>query len=59
MRMHIKKLFLDSKQQNKNWDAWRVSVLPIPVFHHCDLLHNMVPRLVHSGGMQEWVIQIM
>ena len=35
----------------------RVSVLPIPAFH-CTLTVYMQHIMAHSGGMQEWVIQI-
>ena len=42
------------EKEQKQELGWRVSVLPIPTFHHCELLH------VHTvySGMQEWVIQI-
>ena len=35
--------------------GWRVSVLPVPAFHDILCTCNIIS---HSGGMQEWVIQI-
>ena len=35
--------------------GWRVSVLPIPAFHHCGPL---CVACTQCSGMQEWVIQI-
>ena len=46
------------EKEQKQDLGWRVSVLPIPEFHHCEPL--MCCMYVHSvySGMQEWVIQI-
>ena len=43
------------EKEQKQELGWRVSVLPIPAFHHCEPLCCMYT--VYSG-MQEWVIQI-
>ena len=52
-----KNLFSDvgMEKEQKQELGWRVSVLPIPAFHHCEPLCCMYT--VYSG-MQEWVIQI-
>ena len=42
------------EKEQKQELGWRVSVLPIPAFH-CILC---TCNITHSGGMQEWVIQI-
>ena len=52
-----KNLFSDVgvEKEQKQELGWRVSVLPIPAFH-CTLC--TCNTMAHSGGMQEWVIQI-
>ena len=43
------------EKEQKQELGWRVSVLPIPAFH-CTVYMQHI--MAHSGGMQEWVIQI-
>ena len=43
------------EKEQKQELGWRVSVLPIPAFH-CTVYVQHI--MAHSGGMQEWVIQI-
>ena len=44
------------EKEQKQELGWRVSVLPIPAFHCILCTYNNI--ISHSGGMQEWVIQI-
>ena len=46
--------YVGIEKEQKQELGWRVSVLPFPAFH-CILQHIIIS---HSGGMQEWVIQI-
>ena len=45
------------EKEQKQELGWRVSVLSIPAFHHCEPLFMCCMYTVYSG-MQEWVIQI-
>ena len=63
VRMRIKsiqtlKYFDVGMEEQKQELGWRVSVLPIPAFHHCEPL--CVARTQCTVEcMQEWVIQIL
>ena len=53
---------MEKKEQNQEL-GWRVSVLPIPepipAFHCMYIVYlQHIIIISHSGGMQEWVIQI-
>ena len=45
------------EKEQKQELGWRVSVLPIPAFHHCEPAIMCCMYTMYSG-MQEWVIQI-
>ena len=44
------------EKEQKQELGWRVSVIHIPAFHHCELLHV---HSIRTCGMQECVIQAM
>ena len=46
------------EKEQKQELGWRVSVLPIPAFHHCEPLCVACTQCIFYSGMQEWVIQI-
>ena len=47
------------EKEQKQELGWRVSVLPIPAFHNCEIIFIiMCCKYTVYSGMQEWVIQI-